>query len=87
MSAAQPSDLIRSVSRALRLLEEVGHHPAGVSAKQVARACQLHQSTAYHLLRTLAYEGYLEHLPSGDYVVGQRLADRYADLLSVRAAG
>jgi DNA-binding IclR family transcriptional regulator len=76
----RPSDLIQSVSRALRILEEVGRHPDGVAPKVVAARCELTPSTAYHLLRTLAYEGYLSRDPSGDYRLGLELADRYRDL-------
>lgn len=75
-----PSDLIQSVSRALRVLEEVGRYPQGVNPKRVAQRCELHLSTAYHLLRTLAYEGYLLRLPSGDYTLGLEIADRFRDL-------
>jgi DNA-binding IclR family transcriptional regulator len=68
--------LIGSVQRALRLLESAGSHPDGAPAKQLAREAGLPLPTAYHLLRTLAHEGYLrrEH---GVFVLGdavQRLA-------------
>lgn len=76
----RPSDLIQSVSRALRVLEEVGRYPQGVNPKRIARRCELHLSTAYHLLRTLTYEGYLIRLPSGDYTLGLEIADRFRDL-------
>lgn len=76
----RPSDLIQSVSRALRVLEAVGAAPGGCNAKHVARRCELHLSTAYHLLRTLAYEGYLVRDPSGDYHLGLEISDRYRDL-------
>ena len=56
---AEPSDLIRSVSRALRVLEAVGQSPRGLTVKQVARRCELTVATTYHLVRTLAYEGYV----------------------------
>lgn len=82
MAGPEPSDLIRSVSRALRILEAVGQEPRGLSAKAVARRVGLPLATCYHLLRTLAYEGYLTHTPAGDYVVGLRIADRFADLRS-----
>lgn len=62
-----PSDLVRSVSRALRVLEVVAEAATPLSAKEVARRSGLHLSTAYHLLRTLCYEGYLLHEPTGDY--------------------
>ncbi|MEU5718359.1 helix-turn-helix domain-containing protein [Streptomyces sp. NPDC020403] len=51
--------LIGSVQRALRLLEAVGAHRDGAPAKQLAREAGLPLPTAYHLLRTLTYEGYL----------------------------
>ncbi|CAN5917204.1 IclR family transcriptional regulator C-terminal domain-containing protein [soil metagenome] len=79
-SEPPPSDLIRSVSRALRLLEEIGDHPAGVNAKRLASRCDIRLATVYHLLRTLRYEGYLRRLPSGDYVLGPAIAARFRDL-------
>lgn len=79
-SETPPSDLIRSVSRALRLLEEVGNHPAGINPKRLASRCGIRLPTAYHLLRTLRYEGYLDRLPSGDYVLGTAIAEHFGDL-------
>jgi DNA-binding IclR family transcriptional regulator len=83
--ADPPSDLVRSVSRALRLLEEIGGHPSGISAKRLASRCGMKLPTVYHLLRTLRYEGYLERLPSGDYVLGLAIAERFRDLVSALA--
>ncbi|MFG2429852.1 IclR family transcriptional regulator [Streptomyces sp. NPDC048590] len=57
-STAVPT-LIGSVQRALRLMEAVGTHRDGAPAKQLAREAGLPLPTAYHLLRTLTYEGYL----------------------------
>nr|WP_308280452.1 helix-turn-helix domain-containing protein [Streptomyces lincolnensis] len=51
--------LIGSVQRAMRLLEAVAEHEHGAPAKQLARETGLALPTAYHLLRTLVYEGYL----------------------------
>lgn len=75
-----PSDLIRSVSRALRILEVAGSDPRGLNAKQVARRCRLPLSTTYHLLRTLCYEGYVIRRRGGTYVIGYEIADRFRDL-------
>lgn len=75
-----PSDLIQSVSRAFRVLEEVGSAPDGLNAKQVARRCGLTLSTTYHLLRTLCYEGYLSRRPPGVYLLGYEIAGRFRDL-------
>ena len=80
--APEPSDLVRSVSRALRVLEEVGASCAPVTVKVIARRCHLHLSTAYHLVRTLTYEGYLVRTPDGGYVLGAAVARRFRDLLA-----
>ena len=79
---AEPSDLIRSVSRALRVLESVGRAPRGLTVKQIARRCELTVATTYHLVRTLAYEGYVIRREDGTYIVGLEIADRYRDLLA-----
>lgn len=79
---AEPSDLIRSVSRALRVLEAVGRSPRGLTVKQVARRCELTVATTYHLVRTLAYEGYVIRREDGTYVVGLEIADRFRELVT-----
>jgi DNA-binding IclR family transcriptional regulator len=76
----EPSDLIRSVSRALRVLEAVGQTPRGLTVKQIARRCELTTATTYHLIRTLAYEGYVARREDGTYIGGLELADRYREL-------
>jgi DNA-binding IclR family transcriptional regulator len=76
---SEPSDLIRSVSRAFRILEEVGAH-APLTVKAIARRCGLNLSTAYHLVRTLTYEGYLVRDWDGLYVLGSSVARRFHDL-------
>jgi DNA-binding IclR family transcriptional regulator len=78
---AEPSDLIRSVSRALRVLEAVGQSDRGLTVKQIARRCQLTVATTYHLVRTLAYEGYVIRREDGTYVVGLEIADRFRELV------
>jgi DNA-binding IclR family transcriptional regulator len=76
----EPSDLIRSVSRALRVLEAVGQTPRGLTVKQIARRCDLTTATTYHLIRTLAYEGYVARREDGTYIVGLEIADRFREL-------
>ncbi|WKX71541.1 IclR family transcriptional regulator [Streptomyces sp. XD-27] len=68
--AVSEPTLITSVQRALHLLEAVGRHPGGAPAKQLARAAGLPLPTAYHLLRTLTYEGYLSR-EGGVFVLGE----------------
>lgn len=76
---APPSDLIQSVSRALRILETVGRSTGGLTVKQIARRCELGLSTAYHLVRTLTYEGYLARCPDGSYLPGLEVAARFRE--------
>jgi len=78
----EPSDLIRSVSRALRVLEAVGQTPRGLTVKQIARRCELTTATTYHLIRTLAYEGYVSRREDGTYVVGLEISDRFRELVA-----
>src|SRR5919198_735965 len=49
MMSGRPTDLIQSVSRALRILEEVGDSPEGLNAKQIAHRCDIALPTTYHL--------------------------------------
>ncbi|MFF3339243.1 IclR family transcriptional regulator [Streptomyces flavidovirens] len=65
--------MIGSVQRALRLLEAVGAHADGAPAKQLARETGLPLPTTYHLLRTLAHEGYLRRR-QGVFVLGEAAA-------------
>ena len=76
----EPSDLIRSVSRAFRILEEVRAAPEGLHVKQIARRAHLTVATTYHLVRTLRYDGYLLRRDSGRYVLGLEIASRFRDL-------
>ncbi len=77
---ARPEDLVQSVSRAVRLLEVIGARP-GLPVKAIARHSGLNISTTYHLVRTLAYEGYLHRQPDGTYTIGDAVARRFHDLL------
>ncbi|GAA4514057.1 IclR family transcriptional regulator C-terminal domain-containing protein [Nonomuraea ferruginea] len=81
MNGEEPSDLIRSVSRALRVLEEVSQSDRPLTVKVIARRCGLNLSTSYHLVRTLCYEGYLHRRPTGDYLLGPQVAERFHDML------
>lgn len=75
----QPT-FIRSVSRALSLLDAVGSATRPVPAKSLARQTGVPLPTTYHLLRTLVHEGYLRRTEAG-YVLGDR-----ADALAGRPA-
>jgi DNA-binding IclR family transcriptional regulator len=72
-TAASPT-LITSVQRALQLLRAASRSPSGAPAKQLAQSVGLPIGTTYHLLRTLAFEGYLERLADGSYVIGDEIS-------------
>ena len=76
----EPDDLVQSVSRALRVLEVVTTSP-GLPVKAIARRSGLNLSTTYHLVRTLAYEGYVRRLSDGCYDVGTELPRRFHDVV------
>src|SRR5436305_12493768 len=75
--------LIQSVSRALRILDEISATSDGLSAKELARICGLTLPTTYHLLRTLACEGYVIRRPQGSYVLALKIAGHFQHLLEV----
>ena len=77
----RPEDFVQSVGRAVRVLEVVGREP-GLPVKAIARKCDLNISTSYHLVRTLAYEGYLVRLPNGTYTIGEAVARRFHELVT-----
>ncbi|WP_239676454.1 IclR family transcriptional regulator [Natronosporangium hydrolyticum] len=78
-SAPAPRDLVQSVRRAVQLLEIIGSEP-GLSVKQMARRLEMNPTTAYHLIRTLVYEGYLIRGEVGNYTMGPAVSDRFRDL-------
>lgn len=77
--APAPRDLVQSVRRAVQLLEIIGSEP-GLTVKQMARRLDLNPTTAYHLIRTLVYEGYLIRDDLGNYSMGPAVSDRFRDL-------
>jgi DNA-binding IclR family transcriptional regulator len=51
----------------------VSAHAVGAPAKQLARETALPLATTYHLLRTLAHDGYVRKLDDGAFVIGDKL--------------
>ncbi|MGW3245305.1 IclR family transcriptional regulator [Streptomyces sp. NPDC001070] len=78
MAAQGGPTLITSVQRAFRLLEAVGAHEGGAPAKQLARETELPLATAYHLLRTLAHDGYVRKLDDGGFALGEKIEALHA---------
>jgi len=64
-------DYIRSVSRALDILEFVANSATGLRLHSVAGGLGLHRQTAYKILKTLVHKGFLEKTPPpGRYKLG-----------------
>lgn len=78
-AAPAPRDLVQSVRRAVRLMQVIGSEP-GLTVKQMARRLEMNPTTAYHLIRTLVYEGYLIRDDVGNYTMGPAISDRFRDL-------
>ena len=64
-SALKPR--IQSVARAITLLDEIAHSPAGRTAQELTEAAGLSRATTYHLLHTLAAAGYVARGPEHRY--------------------
>lgn len=82
---SEPTKMIQSVQRALRIMEYVGRHSGGVTAPRIAFECGLNRATAYNLLRTLVYEHYLRRDEHGKYTLGLEVSDRYSELTRTMA--
>src|SRR5499426_735092 len=65
---------IQSLERAFAILEEVARNREGINLAELSKAVGLHNSTAFHLLKTMVQLGYLSQLrDSKRYRIGNRL--------------
>lgn len=53
---------VPAATRTLRVLRFLASQPEAVPLERIAQACELPRSTAYHLLRAMADEGFVSHL-------------------------
>lgn len=80
-NSREPSGLIGSAQRALRVLEIVAAEGDGITAKAIARRADYKLSTTYHLLNTLVHEGYLIRLGHGrGFGLGYKVGGLYRKL-------
>lgn len=76
-------DRLRSVSRALTVLDALAAVPDGQTAKEVAKAARLTLATTYHLLNTLAAAGYASRDPvSRLFTLGPRIPQLHQAFLA-----
>jgi len=65
---------IQSLERAFAILEEVARNREGINLADLSKAVGLHNSTTFHLVKTMAQLGYLSQVrDSKRYRVGSRL--------------
>ena len=65
---------IQSLERAFAILEEVARHREGINLAELSKAVGLHNSTAFHLVKTMAQLGYLSQMrDSKRYRIGSKL--------------
>lgn len=54
---------VQSLERAFALLEEIGRHPEGIGLADLSKQVSLHNSTTFHLVKTLVSLGYARQSP------------------------
>lgn len=65
---------VQSVERAFRILEEIARNRQGIGLSELSRRVGLHNSTAFHLVKTMVALGYVRQLgDSKRYSVGRPL--------------
>lgn len=64
---------IQSLERAFAILEDIARHRDGIGLAELAKNVGLHNSTAFHLVKTMVQLGYIHQLPeSKRYRIGSR---------------
>ncbi|AZR74760.1 IclR family transcriptional regulator [Anoxybacter fermentans] len=66
--------MVQSLDRALDILEKIVEAEDGLGVTELSKSLELHKSTIYRLLATLAYRGYVRQDPKNEkYKVGIKL--------------
>jgi DNA-binding IclR family transcriptional regulator len=73
-AAVTESGGVQSIRRAFAILEEIARHRDGINLTDLSRQVRLHNSTTFHLVKTLASLGYVQQpRDSKKYRIGRRL--------------
>jgi IclR family transcriptional regulator, KDG regulon repressor len=73
---------IQSLERAFSIVEQVARSPAGINLVELSKAVGLHNSTTFHLVKTMVQLGYLSQMPdSKRYRIGSKLFSMAAGAL------
>lgn len=81
---------VQSLERAFKLLERVAAHPDGISLADLSKSVGLHNSTTFHLVKTMVALGYIRQAPEtkryhvGRMIFGMAAASRSeADMVAM----
>jgi DNA-binding IclR family transcriptional regulator len=70
----KPNQLVKSVDRALNILEVVSHSKEPLGVTELSNKMDLNKSTVYRMLNTLQYKGYIAQDTENDkYTTGLKL--------------
>jgi DNA-binding IclR family transcriptional regulator len=73
-SAERSGNGIQSLERAFDILEEIAQHQDGINLADLTKRVELHNSTTFHLTKTMVSLGYVQQNPSTKrYHIGTRL--------------
>ncbi|MBX6394364.1 MAG: IclR family transcriptional regulator [Alicyclobacillaceae bacterium] len=82
MLASSGDDTVKSVDRALRILEQVSRYKEGVGITELAADVDMYKSTVHRLLTTLLNRGYVEQdVKTGRYKLGYKILEMASRLL------
>ena len=65
---------VQSIARAFAIAEEIARNRDGISLAELSKRVGLHNSTTFHLVKTMVQLGYVSQLPdSKRYRIGRRM--------------
>lgn len=65
---------VQSLERGFALLQTIAAHPDGITLSDLSRSVGLHNSTAFHLVRTMVTLGYVrQQADSKRYILGRKV--------------
>lgn len=72
--AAKEHGGVQSIARAFAIAEEIARNRDGISLAELSKHVGLHNSTTFHLVKTMVQLGYVSQLPeSRKYRIGRRM--------------
>src|SRR5580692_1550678 len=74
-SGERPEYRVEALAKGLRILSLFDEQRPTWRVSDLATAAGLPMPTVYRVVMTLASEGYLDHLPNGDYRLGERTGE------------